>query len=147
MMCRNRDGKDESDMDAHGGMVIDTEALEWRELAPGVGIKVLRLDKESGAWTIMIKSEAGSVLPPHRHEGLSEIYILQGSGRHEEAGEFKAGDYVIEPDGAVHSPLFFTEEVVQIMVAQGPSAFLAEDGSVAFMMDVEMLERFAGQAG
>lgn len=131
-------------MDKDGGFVIDTDGMEWRTLAPGVGIKVLRLDKESGAWTIMIRSEKGSVLPPHRHMGLSEIYIIKGAGHHEQAGDFKTGDYVIEPDGAVHSPLFFEEEVVQIMVAQGPSAFLNEDGSTSFLMDVNMLSAFAG---
>ncbi|AXH96643.1 hypothetical protein DV701_11395 [Ornithinimicrobium avium] len=120
--------------------------MQWRTLAPGVGIKVLRLDRASGAWTIMIRSEKGSVLPPHQHLGLSEIYIIKGSGHHEQAGHFKTGDYVIEPDGATHSPLFFQEEVVHIMVAQGPSAFLAEDGSVSFMMDVDMLSQFAEEA-
>src|SRR5690554_695145 len=93
-----------------GGLVIDTDGMEWRTLAPGVGIKVLRLDRESGAWTIMIRSEKGSVLPPHRHIGNSEIYIIKGMGHHEQAGHFKTGDYVLEPNGATHSPLFFVPE-------------------------------------
>lgn len=128
------------------GLVIDVDAMEWRTLAPGVGIKVLRLDRSSGAWTIMIRSEKGSVLPPHRHMGLSEIYIIKGAGHHEQAGGFKMGDYVMEPDGAVHSPLNFEEEVIQIMFAQGPSAFLAEDGSVSFLMDVDMLSQLAEES-
>ena len=53
---------------------------------------------------------------------------------------------MIEPDGAVHSPLFFEEQVIQIMVAQGPSAFLDEDGSESFLMDVETLSTFADPA-
>jgi anti-sigma factor ChrR (cupin superfamily) len=131
------------ELDKDGGIVIDTDGMPWRELAPGVGIKVLRLDRETGAWTIMIRSEKGSVLPPHRHIGMSQIYIIKGAGRHEQAGDFKTGDYVIEPDGAVHSPLFFEEEVIQIMMADGPSAFLNEDGSESFLMDVNMLSQFA----
>lgn len=130
-------------MDTALGHVIDTNQLQWRPLAPGVSLKVLRLDEESGAWTVMIRSEPGSVLPPHRHEALSEIFILQGSGHHPETGGFKAGDFVIEPAGAVHSPLVFTEEVVQIMFAQGPSTFLSEDGTDTFVMDVAMLRDFA----
>lgn len=133
-------------MDEDGGLVIDTNAMEWRTLAPGVGIKVLRLDRVSGAWTVMIRSEKGSVLPPHRHDGLAEIYIIKGSGNHPETGDFKTGDYVLESDGAIHSALHFEEEVVQIMVSHGPSAFLNEDGSVAFMMDVDMLTSFAEEA-
>lgn len=130
-------------MNTELGHVINTNDLEWRELAPGVGIKVLRLDDQSGAWSVMIRSEPGSVLPPHRHDALSEIFILKGQGTHPETGDFQAGDFVIEPAGAIHSPLFFTEEVIQIMISQGPSTFLAEDGSETFVMDVPMLKNFA----
>ncbi|WP_127128505.1 cupin domain-containing protein [Georgenia sp. SYP-B2076] len=127
------------EMDKDGGLVIDTDAMEWRTLAPGVGIKVLRLDRASQEWTIMIRSEKGSVLPPHQHIGNSEIYIIKGAGHHQQAGHFKTGDYVLEPDGATHSPLFFEEEVIQIMFAKGPSQFLDEDGNPTFLMDVDML--------
>ncbi|GAA1649416.1 cupin domain-containing protein [Georgenia ruanii] len=126
-----------------GSIAIDTDGMPWRELAPGVGVKVLRLDRESGAWTIRIRSEKGSVLPPHRHIGMSQISIIKGAGRHEQAGDFKTGAYVIEPDGAVHRPLFFEEEVVQIMMADGAPAFLNEDGSESFLVDVNMLSQFA----
>ncbi|OYO24490.1 hypothetical protein CGZ93_03630 [Enemella dayhoffiae] len=129
-----------------GGLVIDTGAMEWRTLAPGVGIKVLRLDRATEGWTVMIRSEAGSVLPPHRHEALSEIYIIKGKGHHPETGDFKTGDYVLEAAGATHSALHFSEEVVQVMVAHGPSTFLAGDGSPTFVMDVEMLTQFADEA-
>ena len=132
-------------LDKDGGLVIDTDGMPWRELAPGVGIKVLRLDGTSGEWTIMIRSEAGSVLPPHQHIGNSEIYIIKGAGHHEQAGHFKTGDYVLEPDGATHSPLFFKEEVVQIMFAKGPSQFLDENGNPTFLMDVNMLSGFADE--
>jgi anti-sigma factor ChrR (cupin superfamily) len=131
------------EIDKDGGLVIDTDAMEWRTLAPGVGIKVLRLDRASEEWTIMIRSEKGSVLPPHQHIGNSEIYIIKGAGHHEQAGHFKTGDYVLEPDGATHSPLFFNEEVIQIMFAKGPSQFLDENGNPTFLMDVNMLSGFA----
>lgn len=102
----------------------------------------MRLPSLTGSSAVVL---GGSHVPmsPHRHLGLSEIYIIKGDGHHEQAGDFKTGDYVIEPDGAVHSALVFEQEVVQIMMAQGPSAFLAEDGSTTFLMDVDMLSGFA----
>jgi anti-sigma factor ChrR (cupin superfamily) len=130
-------------IDKDGGLVIDTDAMEWRTLAPGVGIKVLRLDRATEEWTIMIRSEKGSVLPPHQHIGNSEIYIIKGAGHHQQAGHFKTGDYVLEPDGATHSSLFFEQEVIQIMFAKGPSQFLDEEGNPTFLMDVNMLGGFA----
>lgn len=132
-------------IDSNGGLVIDIDGMAWRQLAPGVGIKVLRLDRASDEWTIMIRSEAGSVLPPHQHVGSSEIYIIKGSGHHKQAGHFKAGDYVIEPGGATHSLLVFQEEVVQIMFARGPSQFVDEHGNPTFLMDVNMLSAFADE--
>lgn len=141
----NDGGDDGGDGGYDGGSVTDTASMPWRDLAPGVGLKVLRLDRATGAWTIMIKSSPGSVLPPHRHLAHSEIYILSGSGHHDQTGAFKAGDFVVEPDGAMHSPLVFTDEVVQIMTAQGPSQFFAEDGSPTFLMDVNMLSAFADE--
>lgn len=129
-----------------GGLVLETDKIAWRDLAPGVSIRVLRLDKAKEAWTVMIRSEPGSVLPRHRHLGLSEIYILDGGGHHPETGDFKTGDYIVEADGAVHSPLHFDQQVTQVMVAHGPSEFLNDDDTVAFVMDVNMLTNFADEA-
>lgn len=133
-------------MDGDGGIVIGTDDIEWRDLAPGVGIKVLRLDRATEKWTVMLRAQPGAVLPPHQHLGNSELYILQGAGRHEETGEFRAGDYVLEAEGANHSPLFFEEEVILLMFAEGPSQFIDENGNPTFLMNVDMLTGFAEEA-
>lgn len=132
-------------VDKDGGVVIDTNAMEWRELAPGVSIKVLRLKRETEEWTVMFRCEAGAVLPAHQHLGDAEIYNLEGAGYHEQTGPFKAGDYVFETDGSMHSPLVFTQQVMHIMFAKGPSQFFDEEGNPTFVMNVDRLVPFADE--
>ncbi|KAL4898882.1 hypothetical protein BDW74DRAFT_189888 [Aspergillus multicolor] len=108
-------------------------------LAPSVWVKVVKLVPSTGEYTIMARAEPGGLLPRHRHVESADIYVLKGSGAHPQTGAFVAGDYVSESKGAVHDPLPFHYETELLMVARGPSAFLADDGSDMYVMDVPML--------
>lgn len=130
-------------MTYEGGHTLHTDELPWLPLAPKVKIRLLRLDRDSGEFSVMIRAEAGGVLPRHKHLAGAEIFILEGEGRHPQTGDFRRGDYIIEPDQAVHDPLDFEQDVTMIMMCKGASAFLAPDDSVAFLMDVPMLEGLA----
>lgn len=125
----------------HGGDVIHTDEVPWLPLAPGVSMRPLRLDDASGAFTVMIRAMPGAVLPRHKHIGLSEIYVLKGESTHPQTGYTKPGDYISEHAGAVHEPLHFQEETILFMVSHGPSAFLNDDDSTAFVMDVASVRR------
>lgn len=118
------------------GDTVSTGSQPWHPLAPGVFMKVLRCSDETALFTVMIKAEAGSVLPRHKHLGPAEIYILEGRASHPQTGENVAGDYIYEHTGAVHEPVQFDEDVVLFMINHGPSAFLNDDDSVKFVMDV-----------
>ncbi|KAL4966061.1 RmlC-like cupin domain-containing protein [Aspergillus stella-maris] len=128
-----------SDNDA--GFTVHCKDLQWHSIAPKVLIKVVKLVPETGEYTIMVRSEAGGVLPRHRHVEGSEIYILKGTGAHPQTGAFSEGDYVSESKGAVHDPLPYDQETELLMVSRGLSVFLADDGSDLYTMDVEMLQR------
>lgn len=129
----------------HGGDVIRTDEVPWLPLAPGVSMRPLRVDEDSGAFTVMIRAMPGAVLPRHKHLALSEIYVLKGASTHPQTGYTQPGDYIAEHAGAIHDPLHFKEETVLFMVNHGPSAFLNDDDSTAFLMDVHsvrgLLER------
>src|SRR5690606_33397446 len=134
-------------MTQHGGDVIHTEDVQWLSLAPGVSMRPLRLDPESGAFTIMNRAMPGAVLPRHKHLSLSEIYVLKGRSTHPQTGYTGPGDYICEHAGAVHDPLHFTEETVLFMVNHGPSAFLNDDDSTAFVMDVNSVQQLLEAQG
>lgn len=122
------------------GHTVHVEDLKWLPLAPKVWIKVVKLVPETGENTIMVRAEPGGMLPRHRHIESAEIYVLKGSGAHPQTGAFVAGDYVSESKSAVHDPLPFHCETELLMVSRGASAFLADDGSTMFTMDVAMLQ-------
>lgn len=129
-------------MSHEAGRTIATEEIPFKPLAPGVDMRVVHLD-DSGSWTVMIHSHPGSVLPRHQHLSQAEIFIIKGKGNHPQTGDYKEGDYIIEPADAVHDGVVFDVEVLMIMRSSGDVAFLNEDGSTAFMMNSGMLAGFA----
>lgn len=131
----------------NGGDTIHCDELPWLPLAPKVSVKVIKLVPETGGYSVMIKAEAGGVLPRHQHLASSEIYIIRGAGVHPQTGAYRAGDYVSERDQAIHDALLFEEDTELLMVSNGPSAFLNDDDSVCFHMDVPMLEGLRASAG
>lgn len=131
----------------HGGDTIHCKALPWLPLAPQVFVKVIKLEPESGAFSVMIRAEKGGVLPRHKHLEAAEIFILKGTGAHPQTGPYQEGDYVCERKGAVHDPLVFNEETELLMVCDGPSAFLGPNDETLFLMDVPMLQGLSQSAG
>ncbi|MEV0032116.1 cupin domain-containing protein [Nocardia sp. NPDC050793] len=129
--------------DQDHGLTIATDEIPFKPVADGVEIRVVYADEESGVWTVMVHAKPGSVLPRHRHVSGTELYILQGAGEHPQTGAFKAGDYVLEPAGAVHEPLVHPEETMLIMRSAGEIAFLADDGATTLVLSAGMLKRLA----
>ncbi|RKK92530.1 hypothetical protein BFJ68_g10746 [Fusarium oxysporum] len=91
----------------------------------------------------MIRAEPGGVLPRHRHVKSAEIYILKGKCDHPQAGPFERGDYVSEHEGARHDPLVFEVETEMLMISQGASVFVDDNGNDLYAMDILMLQNLA----
>lgn len=76
--------------------------LPWSSTEfPGIEMKVLYLDRSSGASTIMFRMQPGAVVPAHEHTALEQTFILSGSLKDDE-GEARAGEYVWRPGGNRH---------------------------------------------
>ncbi len=125
-------------MEERDALVHGSE-LPWQQLGPGFGVRVLHTNEKTGHFTILIRAQAGSVLPRHQHIGAAEIYVLSGKGVHPQTGPFKAGDYIFEREGAIHDPVQFSEECDMLMVNYGPSAFLTPDNHPTYAMNIPML--------
>ena len=118
----------------------DTET-PWTPLAPGIEMQIFHADESSGVWTVKIRMRAGSTLPPHRHEGASEFYILEGQGVHREAGAFEVGTYAFEPNGALHSPVHAEDDIVLYMTSYGPGVFLKKSGADLYTGDASYMAK------
>ncbi|PNP78492.1 hypothetical protein FNYG_08122 [Fusarium nygamai] len=91
----------------------------------------------------MIRAEPGGVLPRHRHVKSAEIYILKGNGDHPQVEHFEKRDYVSEQEGARHDLLVFEVETEMLMISEGASAFVDDDGNDLYAIDILMLQNLA----
>jgi quercetin dioxygenase-like cupin family protein len=83
--------------------VVRGTAEGWRALkVPGVSVKLLRNDTDTGQSAALVRFEPGSSFPAHDHPAGEEVYIVEGAvqiGRH----QLKAGDYLYTPPGGKHA--------------------------------------------
>src|SRR5215472_3961539 len=91
--------------------LVRSNDAEWIPSGDGNEFKVLRISKETGAWSALIKAPAGQVNAPHTHLGPADFLVLSGQIDYR-GGCAKAGDYIYEPAGAVHDATTHPVETV-----------------------------------
>jgi hypothetical protein len=115
-------------------LFIDTNNGEWIDLAlpntvPGENaIMVLRISEENGSYTALIKSKAGTIIPPHIHLGETVAFVLEGAIQYR-GGVAGPGGYIYEPSGAVHAQTQHDVDTIYFVQVQNGAIFLNEDGS------------------
>ncbi|MGI9425752.1 MAG: cupin domain-containing protein [Hyphomicrobiaceae bacterium] len=81
---------------------VTVDDIPWQSTQfPGVEIKVLMEDEESGMMTALTRLAPGAVLPDHTHEGIEQSWVLEGTLEDHE-GAVTAGNYVWRPAGSRH---------------------------------------------
>jgi len=81
---------------------VDVDELPWKPSPyPGVDIKILMEDPETGLMTSLTRFAPGAELPLHEHTDLEQSWVLQGRLVDDE-GEATAGNYVWRPKGSKH---------------------------------------------
>jgi anti-sigma factor ChrR (cupin superfamily) len=82
---------------------VQVDDLPWQDTRfPGIRIKVLMEDPDSGLHTVLTEMAPGAVLTEHEHTQLEQSWVLQGSLVDHE-GEVTAGNYVWRPAGSRHT--------------------------------------------
>ena len=104
---------------------VAVSTLPWQKTrAPGIEIKILLEDKESGLLTALSRWQPGTRLPLHEHVEIEQTYVLEGRIVDDE-GEARAGDYVWRPRGnrhVAHAP----EGALVLSMFLRPNLFLDE---------------------
>jgi anti-sigma factor ChrR (cupin superfamily) len=96
------DWKAEGELKPLSSRYVKMEDLSWRKTPfPGVEIKMLLEDKETGLMTSITRMASGATLPLHEHVGVEQTYVIEGRLVDEE-GEVKAGEYKWRPAGSRH---------------------------------------------
>jgi anti-sigma factor ChrR (cupin superfamily) len=81
---------------------VGVESLPWKPTpTPGIDMKILLQDKETGLLTALFRWAPGTALDLHEHVEIEQTYVLSGSIVDDE-GEVREGDFVWRPAGNRH---------------------------------------------
>lgn len=81
---------------------VDVESLPWKPTpTPGIDMKILLIDEDTGMMTALFRWEPGTELARHEHVEIEQTYVLSGSLVDEE-GEALEGQFVWRPAGNRH---------------------------------------------
>jgi quercetin dioxygenase-like cupin family protein len=72
----------------------------WSEVAPGISVKLLATDPERSRVSLLVQLAPGTDYPPHRHDGVEELHMLEGELIVGERTLY-AGDYLRSEPGTV----------------------------------------------
>lgn len=109
--------------------------------APGVALQLLHADVEAGTFAVRIRFQPGVQLPPHHHTGVVFAYTISGEWNYLEYPESppsRAGSYLYEPPGTVHTLKVadHNQDVTDVIfVITGAMLILDEAGSVVAVLD------------
>ena len=107
---------------------VEVTKLPWEKTRfPGVEMKTLLVDRESGVVTSLMKFAPGARLPDHEHVRIDQTYVLEGSLLCGE-GECRAGDFVWRPAGSRHEAWAGPQGGVMLAMFQIPNRFFEADG-------------------
>ncbi len=101
---------------------LDVSKIEW-EPTKYAGVYIKRLYEDpSGRLTTLTKMEPGAKLPSHRHVGIEQSYVLEGT-LVDEDGACASGDFVWRRAGSVHEA-WTPDGCVVLGVFERPNEFL-----------------------
>jgi len=120
--------------DPIGASLVRTKNKQWIDTGTGNQFIVLRISKESGAWSALIKARAGQVNAPHTHLGPADFYVISG-GFDYRGGSAREGDWVYEPAGAVHEATTHPVDTIYLANVYGPVAFHDGKGGFSSVLD------------
>ena len=106
-----------------GSTYVDVSSIDWEPTTfPGVWTKKLYADA-SGRMTVVTKMEPGARLPQHRHVGLEQSFVLEGS-LVDADGACTAGNYVWRRAGSAHNA-WSPDGCIVLGIFEKPNEFLA----------------------
>jgi anti-sigma factor ChrR (cupin superfamily) len=117
--------KQQASLGAVGSRFVDVASLPWKETGyPGVKVKVLLEDADTGLFTALFAWEPGAKLPLHEHVGIEQTYVLEGSLADDE-GECTEGNFVWRPAGGRHVAVA-PDGALLLAMLQKPNIFLED---------------------
>lgn len=121
---------------------FDPASLPWTPwVMEGTWFKLMRVDKKTGGFSMILKVDKGNEAPIHGHLGAVEAFVIEGEFGYEDdrGGE---GSYVYEEAGSIHMPTS-PDGVTMFAIVYGPLVGYNDDGSVAAIIDGKLMFQLA----
>ncbi len=81
---------------------VDVVGMPWKQSKfPGVDVKILYEDQNTGRLTVLTRMAPGSFIPLHTHTDVEQTYVMEGS-LEDEQGAVTVGNFVWRPGGNTH---------------------------------------------
>ena len=81
---------------------VDVEALPWKATpTPGIDMKILMEDKDTGYLTALFRWAPGSELALHEHVEIEQSWVVDGEFEDDD-GVYTKGNFVWRPKGHRH---------------------------------------------
>lgn len=81
---------------------VTLDELPWTPTpTPGIDMKILLQDKETGLLTALFRWAPGTTLALHEHVEIEQAFVIEGSIVDDE-GEIRQGNFVWRPAGSRH---------------------------------------------
>ncbi|MDH5857921.1 hypothetical protein E8K88_05835 [Lampropedia aestuarii] len=81
---------------------VAVDELPWKPTpTPGIDMKVLVKDDDTGLLTALFRWQPGSTLALHEHVEIEQSYVLEGEFEDDD-GVYKAGNFAWRPKGHRH---------------------------------------------
>lgn len=110
--------------------VVDVVNMPWKEIAPGVKLKVLWRDEETGASTVLFNFAPGTSAPMHEHMGIEQTFVLEGSFEDHDS-KITAGNFAVRAAGSIHAG-FTKEGSLHLAFFSKPNRIVDADEEVRF---------------
>jgi anti-sigma factor ChrR (cupin superfamily) len=108
-----------------GGVVVfRPDEMAWRNLLPGIQIKLLSNEPDRRYSTTLVRMDPGTRYPRHRHADVEEIFLLSGD-LHLGDDAMRPGDYCRAEAGSIHGETYSVSGCVFLLRASRADQLLA----------------------
>ena len=81
---------------------VSVDTLPWKPTpTPGIDMKILVQDEQTGLLTALFRWQPGTVLALHEHVEIEQSYVLEGEF-YDDDGVYSAGNFAWRPKGHRH---------------------------------------------
>jgi 2,4'-dihydroxyacetophenone dioxygenase len=117
---------------------VGADELPFVDIGDGSMLKVIQVNLSEGVWVVENIFQPSFVSPTHKHTGCVYGFTVSGAWRYKEYDYVnRAGSYLYEPAGSVHTLVCLEPDTRAVFVVQGANLNLTVAGAVDSFADAE----------